>query len=477
MCGLFGKKKRKQQNNLPVQEKEYTCLFCKGKFKASEIIFGRTLGYPDPEFRDEVFNNQLNNYQAMTYVDQNGKAYGLVPISRRMIDMETCHVAKRETNGLPLIVTGTLEKSQSKQSTAGDNLGFSEGVAQTSAAGVNEDEITITTSERLCPKCHFTLPEGFADYPVVQIGLLGGSRSGKTTYMAVLTEYMLNKMGMLNSGLEMARVELLPECQKYQEALYLSQRNPLGAKATPIVGEIKDQMVMPIVLEVRPVDESYSPFFVVLQDIPGEYLLQSNQSHLLSSNIPKSTELILLVDINHFIETSQQEDASEFGDYCKQNVNELFTNISTLGHTIPKNQLNSVQCTLTKLDFWISGEPDRLENAIFANNCDDAHRNGINVNRLGLVHDQINSLLDGIGGEDQSGLLDNLIKSMNLEGTNIHKAYTAVASRIVPGHESQVREKGADYQSSLNVLEPLMNIFEWKHLLPVKEEETETDEE
>ena len=31
--------------------------------------------------------------------------------------------------------------------------------------------------------------------------------------------------------------------------------------------------------------------------------------------------------------------------------------------------------------------------------------------------------------------------------------------------------RGADYQTSLNVLEPLMNIFEWENLLPVKKEQ------
>ena len=467
----FGKKKEKTEEIVQEQEQEFTCLFCKKKFKASEIIFGRTLNYPDPEYRDNVFNEQLRKYQSMSYVDpKTGAAYGLVPISRRIIDKKDYQIIKEEDNGLPLIVKGKLEKSKQKEQAVDedDGLGFNIDISQTSITGIDEDEAQIVSSERLCPRCHFTLPEGFANDPVIQVGLLGGSRSGKTTYMAVVTEYLQKKMGSLNSGLELAQVELLPECQKYQEALYLSQRSSIGAKATAIVGDTVDQMVMPIVLHIRPMNKAYKPFFMILQDIPGEYLLKKNDSYLLSSNIPMSTDLILLVDINHFIMTVQQDRESGFGGYCSQDVSELFDNIDTLGHTIPKGQLNSIQCTLTKLDFWISGEKERLDGAVFITNCDEAHRQGIDVNRLALVHDQLNQLLNGIGGEDQSGLLDNMVKSMNLEGTDIHKAYTAIASRRVPGHEEQIMNKGADYQSSLNVLEPLMNIFEWKHLLPTK---------
>lgn len=469
MFKLFGRKKEVQETPVEKEpEQKYTCLFCKKSFTAEQIVFGRTLNYPDHEYLDNAFNNQLRKFQPMTYIDAKGVKYGLEPISRRFIT-KGYEVVKRETNGLPLIVKGKLEKANDKQEAVDDDFGFNEGYTQSSMTGIDEDEVAIVSAERLCPFCHFSLPEGFADDRVIQIGLLGGSRSGKTTYMAVVTEYMQKKMGILNTGLEMAQVELMPECQKYQEALYLSQRDSIGAKATAIVGDTVDQMIMPIVMHVKPVNTDYRPFFVILQDIPGEYLLKKNNGHLLNSNIPQSTDLILLVDINHFIRTTQQDGTSEFGDYCKQNVSELFDNIDELGNAIPAGQLNSVQCTLTKLDFWISGEKERLERAVFASNCDTAHREGIDVERLGLVHDQIKELLNGIGGEDQSGLLDTLIKSMKLEGTNIHKAYTAIASREVPGHEEQLKEHGADYQASLNVLEPLMNIFEWNHLLPVKQ--------
>ena len=463
----FGKKKKVEETVVQEKEPEYTCLFCGQKFKASEILFGWTLKNPDPEFRDNVFNSQLRKYQEMYYVDEKGVAHGLMEISRRMIQKDTCEVIKREPNGLPVLVRGYLEKSKKEQTATGDSFGFFDMGSMGNDNDIDEEEVQIVSSERLCPRCHFTLPEGFATDKVIQVGLLGGSRSGKTTYMAVVTEYLQKKMGMLNSGLEMAQVELLPECQKYQEALYLGQKKPIGATATTGTGFTFDKRVMPIVLRIKPVNTAFKPFFLVLQDIPGEYLLQKNSNLLLSSSIPKSTDLIMLVDINHFIRTAQQ-DGDEFGDYCPFDVSELFANVDSLSAAIPQGQLHSVQCALTKLDFWEYGDRERLNGAIFTNNCDDYHRQGIDVIRLGLVHDQINELLNGIGGNDQSGLLDNLIKTMDLEGKGIHQAYTAVASRIVPDHEDIIREQGADYQASLNVLEPLMNIFEWEDLLPEK---------
>ena len=470
MFGFFRKDKDKKKSGQPsnVQEPEYTCLFCRQKFKASEILFTNTLSNPDPEYNDAVFEQSFNKYQQKHERDRDGKLHGLTAVSRRILDKDRWTVLKSEENGLPLMVKGPFVKSGNKARNTGDGLGFNEGGLAGGGRPDDEEDFEVTSEERLCPRCHFTLPKGFATDKVIQVGLLGGMRTGKTTYMAVVTEYLRRKMGSLNSGLELARVELLPECLKYQEALYLHQQGAKGPLSTPIVGDITDQMVMPIILRLIPINQDYPPFFLILQDIPGEYLKPENKKYLLNSNIPKSNELILLVDINHFIKTIQQQDGEkEFGEGCPQDVNELFSNIDSLGSVIPEGQLNSVQCTLTKLDFWMDEEKDRLDGAVFTVNCDDEHKGAINDERLALVHQQIQALLDGIGGKDQSGLLDTLIDSLHLKESGVHCGFTAVASRIVPNHEEQLRKDGADYQASLNVLEPLMNIFEWNHVLPV----------
>lgn len=447
-------------------EKKYTCLFCKQSFAKDEIIFGLTLKTPDPAYNDDTFNQQLAKYQHKSYTDEKG-IHGLHPISRRMIDLksEKTEVVSCEKNGLPLIVKGPLINFEQKMEIEDDGLSFS-GNENSHDLDAVEEEI-VRTTERLCPHCHFTLPKGFADEKVIQIGLVGGSRTGKTTYMAVVTEYLQKKMHNLNSGLGLAKVELLPECKQYQEALYYSQRNPLGAEADAIVGEIRDQMIMPIIMRIVPEQKEYKPFFIVFQDIPGEYLLPENRHFLINSNIPQSNHIIFLVDINHFIKTEQQEENSEFGAYCTQDVNDLFANIEALGEVLPENQLKSVQCTLTKLDFWIKAD-SHLEEAQFTKNCDEEHKGAINVDRLELVHNQLVNCLGDIGGSDQSGLLDDILTRMHVDGETVHCAYTAIASRIVPKHEDQIRKNGADYQSSLNVLEPLMNIFEWEDALPEK---------
>lgn len=471
----FGKKKKADPTPAPIQEPEYTCLFCKKRFKASEIVFAHTLSRPDPRYNDVIFDQAIKKYQAMSARDEAGRIHGLQSVGRRILDKNRWKVLKYEDaeHHLPKMVSGPFVKTENDVKAADDDLGFAEGNISAEMANETLDEMEVISAERLCPYCHFTLPEGFATSKVIQVGLLGGSRSGKTTYMAVVTEYLRNKMGSLNSGLDLASVELLPECAKYQEALYLSQRDTDGASATPIIDDVQDQMIMPIVLRITPTDKTYSPFFLVFQDIPGEYLKPENERLLLNSNIRKSNELILLVDINHFIHTVQQDDNAEFGGYCRQDVNELFANIGSLSELIPEGQLTSVQCTLTKLDFWIEEEKSRLEGARFITNCDSDHKAGIDRERLSIIHEQIEGLLANIGGQDQSGLLQNLINSLNLTGSNLHYGYTAVASRIVPGHEDNLRDAGADYRTSLNVLEPLMNIFDWEHLLPVKATQTE----
>lgn len=463
MCS-WGKRKEAAGKK---DEKKYTCLFCKKTFTKDEIVFGLTLNPYDPAYYDDIFNQQLENYQHKSYIDEKGVMYGLRPVSRRMIDLksEKTKIIASESNGLPLVVEGPLISNEQRMEIKDDRLSFSEN-ENSHDLDAGKEEI-IRTTERLCPHCHFTLPKGFADDKVIQIGLVGGSRSGKTTYMAVVTEYLQKKMWNLNSGLNLAEVELLPECKKYQEALYFSQRTPLGAEATPIVRAITDQMIMPIIMRIRPEQAAFKPFFIVFQDIPGEYLLPENRHFLINSNIPQSNHIIFLIDINHFIKTKQQKDGSEFGAYCTQDVNDLFANIEALGEVLPENQLKSIQCTLTKLDFWKDADP-HLNEAQFTKNCDEEHKEAIDINRLEIVHNQLIDYLNNIGGSDQSGLLDNLLARMHIRGETVHRAYTAIASRIVPGHEDQIKEQGADYQSSLNVLEPLMNIFEWEDALPEK---------
>ena len=431
----------------------YTCLFCRKQFTKDQIVFSIRPKAQDPAYNDVVFNQQLAKYKHKSYIDENGKEYGLHPISRRMLsqDSEKTKVIKWEINGLPLVVQGPLDNHM--QSSENSEI----------------EEKPVKSSERLCPYCHFTLPIGFADEKVYQIGLIGGSRSGKTTYMAVATEYLQEKLGSRASGLNLAQAELLPECKEYQEALYLSQRNPLGAEPDSITGNIIDQMIMPIILHIKPHDKNFRPFFLVFQDIPGEYMKDDNRTYLINSNIPLSDHIILLVDINHFIKTDQQNNCSEFGGYCNQKVSEILNSLEPLGQVMPKNNmLKSFQCMLTKLDLWMD-EDQGVKDSIFSKNCDDEHKNAIDSDRLEIVNKQLIEFLKYIGGNNQSGLLDNALQCITYEESeDINYAYTAVASRIVPGHEDQIRRNGADYQSSLNVLEPLMNIFRWENALPIK---------
>ena len=87
------------------------------------------------------------------------------------------------------------------------------------------------------------------------------------------------------------------------------------------------------------------------------------------------------------------------------------------------------------------------------------------------ISDQVCQRLSCAGGRDQSGLMDVMLRSLNLEEKGIHKAYTAIASRMVPGNEDMFQRKGIDFSTSLNVIEPLLNIFSWADLLPHDSEE------
>ena len=196
-----------------------------------------------------------------------------------------------------------------------------------------------------------------------------------------------------------------------------------------------------------------------------------NQDKLINSAIPQSTDLISLVDINSLTWTRMQDDKT-YGDYCILEPNELFKNFHVLGSELSKyNQLKTIQLCLTKLDFWLDADEKVGKGTVLARNGNEEHRESISDRRLADISDQVCQRLSCAGGRDQSGLMDVMLRSLNLEEKGIHKAYTAIASRMVPGNEDMFQRKGIDFSTSLNVIEPLLNIFSWADLLPHDSEE------
>lgn len=452
------------QNKL---DRECRCLFCGEHFRAREIEF--CIEVPATgDFYDQVFEDHIRTYKGC---EDKEAPY------RIWIDWteDEANILKWEDDTLPFMVRGPLRNvtnSQASDFGFGLSLFGNADSSEEEEPQSDDDKIWRKSSIRVCPKCHMTLPTGFMSDKKIHIGLTGGQRSGKTTYMVVVTKYLQQRLHGMGNGVGLGTVTLVPECEECIDYIYENGVAPTVA----IAGQEEDPPVLPVIMRITPSDKDYKPFYLILQDIPGEYMRPEPKfkEMLSSSNIKESTDIIMLIDVNHFIETRQRrdraKDADKYGEYCRMDINRLFENFENLGVILDKQTMSSVQISITKLDFW-KEEDNRIAVTAFGKPGDNRHKGAISESRLNQVNNQMRAVLGQMYGADYSGLLNVLIDRLDLKGSPIYSAYTAVASKTVPEHEAEFHDgTEVNFSYSLNVMEPLLNIFACHKVLPVKRE-------
>lgn len=120
-----------------------------------------------------------------------------------------------------------------------------------------------------CPHCHSILPSGFGRQNMYRIAMLGGTRSGKTTYM-VATTNLLKRQSGLPMGL-ISSCTISEESERYFEFLIKClEYNSIGA--TVLDDGKVTRFVFPIVMNVESVDDdgNAKEFILIINDIPGE---------------------------------------------------------------------------------------------------------------------------------------------------------------------------------------------------------------
>lgn len=472
--------------NTPIAERlERTChcLFCNAEFQAKDIQF--YVSAPrEGDFYDSIYEKHIGQYKGI----EDTEVYRVeVDWSS---DPQNC-VLNWDENGLPETVRGALKLPDGYSTKGGgSSLGFGGFFGfgrqeQTDESDEEDSQIISESSARVCPECHMTLIKGFDSDPVIRVGLLGGTRSGKTTYMVVASKYLEKRFaGNGDLDVHLGEVRFVTESRKFVDSLYENGINPT-TKNDEISLQMKDPPVLPVMMRITPNDQAYKPFILILQDIPGEYMDPDAETEelLACSGINSSTDLIMFVDSNHFVKTRQrdlEQNADEkFGQYCGKELNDLFSNYEVLGGRLNAKALKSIQIAITKLDFLIEADK-RLEAAVFSRSGDMQHKDAISEKRLGLVDRQIRALLGEKehGGYGCGNLVERIANPLKAPKDTTRLTYTAVASKYVPGNDEHFDNSGIDvhYEYSLNVLEPLLNVFISHNLLPsVREEYVKAD--
>lgn len=157
------------------------------------------------------------------------------------------------------------------------------------------------TSVRACPACHTPLPASLVDSPSPLIGMIGGTGSGKTVYLTVLSHQLTNVVrkrfeadvhlvGDLHAGANSIQAWL----QNYEHALFREHR--LFAPTPPTLNGRR----VPLVLEWRQPRRrlgrlSYSTTILSFCDAAGEDLISQENAHR-QAYLAAADGLIVLLD-------------------------------------------------------------------------------------------------------------------------------------------------------------------------------------
>lgn len=511
--GWFRRKRKEEpiekQNTSQVEHKqitrvtEMTCPFCAKSFAPEELVFaieGETgaNAKPDQVYQDFVNKNFLPS-------GKNLIKKWLFAENWSMDDVVVWEDGDPQ-KGVPLYIqsrfTWPSQKVVGEDNTI-DDLGLDEAIQ-------DEDEgLEATSTARLCPYCHCQLPEGTGVNRVIRIGLYGGKRSGKTTYMTIAAVALENRFNHLALG----EAKVVSECKDVKDYLYQQARNYEGCQPT-----VKGKPSFPMVLTIRPNDQSYDPFFLVFQDIPGE-IAEGGRTTLINHPFTKSHAFLGIVDINMFIETNERAEMR----HLRNNINQLMrekdkwkvqlenaqnseskknieaeiqkvdTEISEINVRMNMlenlictarreevfgnmpfgpmmKDLRSVQIMLTKIDMWLatSQVSDELGDCSeIAHDHTEDHSLGISAKHLEYTDAQVRGILpEEMKAMDGSSMIEWAAGKLAMAQNNVPMAYTAVTSRL--NLDQGLTGSDDAYKDSMNILDPILNVCMWEHVLPVK---------
>lgn len=521
MAGLFGGKKRMEQQApvYPAKIETLVCPFCGGDFKVEELVFAiktdATEVAPDQRYRNFLEKEFLPT----------GKMS-----ERRMKFMNGWRASDVEkwdehAPGIPLITKGLFyapvneDKAVDMIGVGLDDLGlFGDAMDEPGmmvSVAPKEDKGEEARSEyRLCPRCHSELPEGLGAYREIVIGLYGGKRSGKTTFMSVAATYLLECLDSFGLGHAM----IMEESREVLEQLYRKACDSKGTDPT-----VTGKPSFPIGMTIMPNDRNYPPFFLIFQDSPGE-AAEDDHVALIKHPFVKATAFLGIIDVNMFVLTPEGKALREAreslqmleeelrmlsslkakagGDAdliakldverkekeaqlfrAKQESGSLGLSICTTQYGdifgAPKfasfmNRLRSVQLVLTKMDRWMEAHAAEQKELIYCSELirdhTQAHRKAIDARHLEFADAQIRSLLRlypeaGLTDDDGGTIIDWAAKLLKME--HGHKAFTGISSK--PNLNENIDGNKFMYKESMNILDPILNICRWEKLLPVKE--------
>ncbi len=472
---MFGKKRKKEEPKWLDQE--VCCLFCGKSFPRRKMLYVLDTNDTDV-MTDQVYENFRNDFLGAEDIETR----------RWLVCEDWIEIAEKE-KWTSFSASPALDFHQNDKLFAGvrnDN--------QPDTESSTEENFIITEKGKkpvalLCPECHCVLPEDFDREETVRIALYGGKRSGKTAYMTMATNKLVNDSSYHAS------------CLNESDTMFQKLMKDAENDFPPTVADENiSKIVFPMALSMHPTQKQ--PFYLIFHDIPGEYAEAAGRRLVNQSSYALADALLAIIDINMFVNTKEREKVDElsekslmgFGlsDEEQDYKDKLEMAINTRKYSDiygrvefakAMQRLDSVQIVLTKVDRWYDSLPDEdndngekkaLETSWIRprdhvlEKARDRHRDGIDVNHLENINGQIPMILNKYhsGSNHLSALVDNISQTCGSKIEN--SAYCAVQTRGVTVGQ---REGSFAGNNTINILDPVMNVLRWKNLWPLNNDE------
>lgn len=483
MNKMFGRKKKSKKAQALAAHR---CLYCGREVGPEDVAFCKIFTSGEPDTFKEAFLKRhfINPPDAA----QRGRVW---------LPGEYEVTAYEGDSGLPLAARPKRQERQERwidmqpvQPLHGDRglslSGDEEGPAISKHEWAVQEPVQwqdVILTNRICGHCHCSLPEGFGTDPVVRIGMLGGARCGKSTYIYKAADEMRHGFG---GRLSLGEVALPAETKMQIDQL--AEQNIGAAGIEKTVLEDRGMLipgVFPAVMHILPNDDAYAPFFLVFQDIPGELMAQSHHRINDYPSLLGSDILFALVDVNQLTETErricddalEQANRSVLREYNISNYNDVYENVGK----VKFRSLKGIVVVLTKTDLmpseFMKNIPPSTGLKKSPAQWTQDHVGAVDESALKEIEAQARSVMqlmyakkEGlmVGGEMPAGLLyektgfvpnirKKLVKSKR---DGIPFTYMAVSCR---GENEGGRD--ALFRSN-RVLDPVLRTISWLKLVP-----------
>lgn len=477
------------------EKHRYTCLFCNQTFTADQVLFadeitGSRSVAPDPVQRiffnrdfirapSEVPTQLVHNWGDPSVLERN---FDLDPEIPRSIRVRRANGDLPQMNGERKVAFGksslTITAAMLADAQDSDpNMSDDEQERKTlrdAAMATFEAGDEKLLIKRICPHCHCTVPVGIGQHQVYRIAMLGGKGCGKTTYMLLAANQMIQRQeanNTLRNELQLADGWLVGESELfYSEIFNLYQQGNLASTSMA-----EGKSIFPLVIYIEP-NEPKKPFFLVLQDFPGEGML--NEVFLINNrSVLRADGAVLLIDPGQLRGAQQFPNMDrEQETFCEEPIATTFRSVRTNINAFTKMQ--KIIVTLHKIDRLyeqVEGIEPRLrrndnpllgEGALYL-----YHANQVSMHTLDMVDQAVCHLFADMLNQNGDAMIThrNMCRMLGCRaGTPPHISFKGISAHTW-AEGSQAFESNLKLGSIGNghrLLEPVLELLADAGLLP-----------